>query len=79
MTGLPTATAGRLIQALQRGGFFIHHSSGSHRVQPPCTEAPRSPSIESRGSLSRRRHKAWNSAQHSSSGPLTVDELIALL
>lgn len=32
MTELPTVTASRLIRALQRGGFFIHHSSGSHRV-----------------------------------------------
>jgi predicted RNA binding protein YcfA (HicA-like mRNA interferase family) len=32
MTELPTVTASRLIRALQRGGFFMHHSSGSHRV-----------------------------------------------
>ena len=32
MTELPTVTASRLIRARQRDGFFIHHSSGSHRV-----------------------------------------------
>ena len=32
MTDLPTVTASRLIRALQRDGFFIHHSTGSHRV-----------------------------------------------
>ena len=32
MTELPTVTAARLLRALQRGGFFIHHTSGSHHV-----------------------------------------------
>ena len=32
MTELPAVTAGRLLRALQRGGFFIHHVSGSHHV-----------------------------------------------
>jgi predicted RNA binding protein YcfA (HicA-like mRNA interferase family) len=32
MTELPTVTAARLLRALQRGGFFIHHTSGSHDV-----------------------------------------------
>jgi predicted RNA binding protein YcfA (HicA-like mRNA interferase family) len=29
---LPPVTAARLIRALQRDGFFIHHTSGSHHV-----------------------------------------------
>ena len=32
MPELPTITAARLIRALQRDGFFIHHTTGSHHV-----------------------------------------------
>jgi predicted RNA binding protein YcfA (HicA-like mRNA interferase family) len=32
MTSLPSVTAARLIRALQRGGFFIHHATGGHYV-----------------------------------------------
>jgi len=32
MTELPAVTAGRLLRALQRDGFFIHHTSGGHHV-----------------------------------------------
>jgi predicted RNA binding protein YcfA (HicA-like mRNA interferase family) len=32
MTRLPSVNAARLIRALQRAGFFIHHATGSHYV-----------------------------------------------
>jgi predicted RNA binding protein YcfA (HicA-like mRNA interferase family) len=32
MTGLPSVNADRLIRALRRAGFFVHHVTGSHRV-----------------------------------------------
>ncbi len=32
MTDLPSVNAARLIRALQRAGFFIHHTTGSHYV-----------------------------------------------
>lgn len=32
MTDLPSVNATRLIRALQRAGFFIHHTTGSHYV-----------------------------------------------
>ena len=75
MTELPTVTASRLIRALQRDGFFIHHSSGSHRVM----KHPDRPELRvvipfhvgdvKRGTLRSILRQA----------NLTVDELIALL
>ncbi len=32
MTSLPSVNAARLIRALQRGGFFVHHATGGHYV-----------------------------------------------
>jgi predicted RNA binding protein YcfA (HicA-like mRNA interferase family) len=32
MTDLPSVNAARLIRALQRAGFFVHHTTGSHYV-----------------------------------------------
>jgi predicted RNA binding protein YcfA (HicA-like mRNA interferase family) len=32
MTDLPSVTAARLIRALQRAGFFVHHATGVHYV-----------------------------------------------
>jgi predicted RNA binding protein YcfA (HicA-like mRNA interferase family) len=32
MTELPSITSARRMRALQRDGFFIHHTSGSHHV-----------------------------------------------
>ena len=32
MTELPTVTADRLLRALKRGGFYVHHTTGSHYV-----------------------------------------------
>ena len=32
MRSLPAVTARRLIAALQRGGYFVHHTTGSHVV-----------------------------------------------
>ena len=32
MTDLPSVRADRLIRALERAGFFVHHVSGSHYV-----------------------------------------------
>jgi predicted RNA binding protein YcfA (HicA-like mRNA interferase family) len=32
MTGLPAVNAARLIRALQRAGFFVHHATGGHYV-----------------------------------------------
>jgi len=32
MSGLPSVKPDRLIKALERAGFFVHHASGSHYV-----------------------------------------------
>ena len=32
MTDLPSVNAARLIRALQRAGFYVHHTTGSHYV-----------------------------------------------
>ena len=32
MTRLPAVTPRKLLRALARAGFFVHHSTGSHRV-----------------------------------------------
>jgi predicted RNA binding protein YcfA (HicA-like mRNA interferase family) len=32
MTDLPSVNAARLIRALQRAGFFVHHATGGHYV-----------------------------------------------
>ncbi len=32
MTNLPSVNADRLIRALRRAGFFVHHITGSHHV-----------------------------------------------
>ena len=32
MTDLPSVNAARLIRALQRAGFYIHHTTGGHYV-----------------------------------------------
>jgi predicted RNA binding protein YcfA (HicA-like mRNA interferase family) len=32
MTVLPSVNAARLIRALQRAGFYIHHTTGGHYV-----------------------------------------------
>ena len=32
MTDLPSVSATRLIRALQRAGFFVHHVTGGHYV-----------------------------------------------
>jgi predicted RNA binding protein YcfA (HicA-like mRNA interferase family) len=32
MTDLPSVNAARLLRALQRAGFFVHHTTGSHYV-----------------------------------------------
>jgi predicted RNA binding protein YcfA (HicA-like mRNA interferase family) len=32
MTDLSSVNAARLIRALQRAGFFVHHTTGSHYV-----------------------------------------------
>lgn len=75
MTELPTVTASRLIRALQRDGFFIHHTTGSHRVlKHPDRPAlrvvvPYHPGDIKRGTLRSILRQA----------NLTVDELIALL
>ena len=75
MTELPAVTAGRLLRALQRGGFYVHHVSGSHHV----LKHPDRPTLRvvvpyhvgdiKRGTLRNIIRQA----------NLTVDELIALL
>jgi predicted RNA binding protein YcfA (HicA-like mRNA interferase family) len=75
VTQLPTVSAARLIRALQRGGFFVHHTSGSHHV----LKHPDHPALRvvvpyhvgdvKRGTLRNVLRQA----------NLTVDDLIALL
>jgi len=33
MTSLPSVNAARLVRALQRAGFYVHHATGSHYVE----------------------------------------------
>jgi predicted RNA binding protein YcfA (HicA-like mRNA interferase family) len=75
MTELPTVTASRLIRALQRDGFYVHHTTGSHRVlkhqDRPALRVvvPFHAGDVKRGTLRSILRQA----------NLTVDELIALL
>ncbi len=32
MTKLPVVKPAKVIKALERAGFYVHHSSGSHRI-----------------------------------------------
>ncbi|MGA3403690.1 MAG: type II toxin-antitoxin system HicA family toxin [Acetobacteraceae bacterium] len=75
MTELPTITASRLIRVLQRDGFFIHHSSGSHRVMKhPGRPALRVVVPYHAGDIKRGTLRSILRQAN-----LTVDELIALL
>lgn len=75
MTSLPAITSRRLIAALQRGGYFVHHTTGSHVV----LKHPTRPSVRvvvpqhggdiKRGTLRSILRQA----------ELTADELTALL
>ena len=75
MPELPTITAARLIRALQRGGFFVHHTSGSHHVfkhldRPSLrVVVPYHAGDMKRGTLRNILRQA----------DLTVDQLLALL
>jgi predicted RNA binding protein YcfA (HicA-like mRNA interferase family) len=75
MTELPTVTASRLIRALQRDGFFIHHTSGSHHVlKHPDRPALRVVVPYHAGDVKRGTLRSILRQAN-----LTVDELIALL
>jgi len=75
MTELPAVTAGRLLRALQRGGFFIHHVSGSHHVlKHPDRPALRVVVPYHVGDI--KRGTLRNILRQAN---LTVDDLIALL
>jgi predicted RNA binding protein YcfA (HicA-like mRNA interferase family) len=71
---LPVITASRLIRALQRDGFFIHHTAGSHHV----LKHPDRPSLRvvvpyHAGDIKRGTLRNLRQAN------LSVDELVALL
>jgi predicted RNA binding protein YcfA (HicA-like mRNA interferase family) len=68
-------TAGRLLRALQRGDFFIHHVSGSHHVlKHPDRPALRVVVPYDVGGI--KRGALRNILRQAN---LTVDDLIALL
>jgi len=75
MTALPTVTAARLLRALLRDGFYIHHTAGSHHVLKHLDRTtlrvvvPQHAGDIKRGTLRSILHQA----------DLTVDELIAVL
>jgi len=75
MTELPSVRADRLIRALSRGGFFVHHTTGSHYVlkhlDHPAVRVvvPYHAGDVKRGTLRNILRQA----------NLTVDDLIALL
>lgn len=75
MTGLPAVTAASLLRALQRGGFFVHHVSGSHHVlKNPDRPALRVVVPYHVGDIKRGTLRSIIRQAN-----LTVDELIALL
>ena len=72
---LPAVTSRRLIAALQRGGYFVHHTSGSHVVlKHPARPAIRVVVPQHGGDIKRGTlHSILRQAE------LTVDELMELL
>ena len=75
MTELPTVTASRLMRALQRDGFFLHHATGSHRVlKHPNRPALRVVVPYHSGDIKRGTLRSILRQAN-----LTADELIALL
>jgi predicted RNA binding protein YcfA (HicA-like mRNA interferase family) len=75
MTELSAVTAGRLLRALQRGGFFVHHVSDSHHVlKHPARPALRVVVPYHVGDIKRGTPRSILRQAN-----LSVDELIALL
>jgi predicted RNA binding protein YcfA (HicA-like mRNA interferase family) len=75
MTELPTVTADKLLRALRRGGFYVHHTTGSHHVlKHPDDRSIRVVVPYHAGDL--KRGTLRNILRQAN---LTVDELIALL
>ena len=75
MTELPVVRADRLIRALLRGGFFVHHTTGGHYVlKHPDRPALRVVVPYHAGDV--KRGTLRNILRQAN---LTVDELVALL
>lgn len=75
MTELPSVRADRLIRALSRGGFFVHHTTGGHYVlKHPDHPAVRVVVPYHAGDV--KRGTLRNILRQAN---LTVDDLIALL
>jgi predicted RNA binding protein YcfA (HicA-like mRNA interferase family) len=76
MTDLPSVNAARLIRALQRAGFFVHHTTGSHYV----LKHPNRPStrivVPHHGSTDVKRGVLRSILRQAE---ISVDELIRLL
>ena len=76
MTALPSVNSDRLIRALQRAGFFVHHTTGSHCVlKHPDRPAARIV-IPRHGSADVKRGILGSILRQSG---LTADDLVKLL
>ena len=75
MTALPSVKSSQLIRALERAGFFVHHTTGSHYVlKHPAKRDARVVVPYHAGDIKRGTLRSiLRQAQ------LTVDELIDLL
>jgi predicted RNA binding protein YcfA (HicA-like mRNA interferase family) len=73
---LPALTARQVIRALERGGFFIERSSGSHRLLVHGTDPRRRVTVAYHGSRDIPRPTL---AAILRQAQLTADEFLALL
>jgi predicted RNA binding protein YcfA (HicA-like mRNA interferase family) len=76
MTALPSVNADRLIRALQRAGFFIHHTTGSHYVLKHAERPAVRIVVPHHGSADIKRGILRSILRQAG---LTADDLIALL
>jgi predicted RNA binding protein YcfA (HicA-like mRNA interferase family) len=73
---LPALTARQVIRALERGGFFIERSSGSHRLLVHRSDPRRRVIVASHGKRDIPRPTLAAIVRQTQ---LTVDEFLALL
>ena len=76
MTDLPSVNATRLIRALQRAGFFVHHVTGSHYVSKHPDRPAVRVVVPHHGSVDVKRGILRSILRQAG---LTADELIRLL
>ena len=72
---LPALRPRRVLQALQRGGFFVHHTTGSHYV----LKHPEKPTLRVTVPYHNKDLKRRTLASIIEQAGMTVDEFIRLL